>query len=100
MERLKTVEEVQQSIKNLLYKAHEKNWKNGGVSIYDLADLQKASDRVIIQDRHDIIALLKQMQNEIPTKFEQPFELTESVGKRIVLDDILTLLQKTLGESK
>ncbi len=58
--QLKTLETVQQSIKNLLYKAHEKNWKNGGVSIYDLADLQEASDRIITQDRADIRAVLKE----------------------------------------
>lgn len=35
---------------------------------------------------------VKAMKEEIPSTFEQPFELAESVGRKMALDDILALL--------
>lgn len=41
------MKEIKQNIKNLLYKAQQKNWKNGGISVYDLVELQEASEEVV-----------------------------------------------------
>lgn len=93
-----TLETVKHSIKNLLYKAHEKNWKNGGISIYDLADLQEASDRIITQDRADIRAVLREgvelKREPINTDTKEVNEANAIYNQ--ALNDILTFIDTLL----
>lgn len=98
----KRVEKVQQSIKNLLYKAQEKNWKNGGVSIYDLSDLQEASDRVITQYHQDLMSEVVEKLEGKKKAIRQEINIDDhyKLGYNQALTEAQNIIKSTLLESK
>jgi len=86
------IKEAQESVQNLLYKAQAKNWKNGGVAIYDLKELQEASDRVI---EKSITTAYNSRQSEIDAARE---EGRYEIQKRVALN--IGFLRQWLNENR
>ena len=81
--------EAQTKIRTLLNKAQQKNWKNGGVSCYELLDLQESSDRVVanLEQKYQDEALAREKQLKEYYEMELDAISYKSIGDFVLWRD-------------